>query len=67
MGGLRRCPFCGSRATVADDGDGKRWYATCLNLDCFCALGERYDRDGMPEHHFHTKTDAEKAWNKRAR
>lgn len=65
---MRRCPFCGGRGTTIDgsgDGDGP-WYAVCQTPECFCALGEIYDRDAMPIHHFHTKEDAEKAWNKRA-
>lgn len=65
MGGLRRCPFCANRARAVEGGD--RWYVACMNQDCFCALGERYDRDAMPGHAFETKADAEKAWNKRPR
>lgn len=61
---LKPCPFCGSRA-VTTEGD-KKWYVTCTGADCFCAIGEGYDRDAMPDHIFYSEDDAIDAWNRRA-
>ena len=62
---LLPCPFCGSPGHVTE-GD-YRFYVACTNLDCFCCVGEVYDRDGMPDHIFTSAKDAAKAWNTRVR
>lgn len=62
---LRRCPFCKGRARSVEG--GRRYYVACETPECFCALGERYDRDAMPDHAFETRVDAEKTWNRRAK
>lgn len=59
------CPFCGGDAAVRGDSrDG--FYVACSTIDCLVCLGERYDRDAMPDHCFRTEEDAIAAWNKRA-
>lgn len=61
---LKECPFCGS-AAILQDGGGK-YYVVCSSVDCFCAVGEGYDRDAMPDHVFDTPEAATTAWNARA-
>lgn len=41
-------------------------YVVCLGENCWCSLGENYDRDAMPDHHFHDQVEAIAAWNHRA-
>lgn len=60
---LKPCPFCRGEARTVAGGD--RWYVTCTEAECFCSLGEIYDRDAMPDHHFQTEQDAVAAWNTR--
>jgi len=62
---LLPCPFCGEHTARTVEGDG-RWYVCCCNPHCFCALGEVWDRDAMPDHHFLSEEDAIFAWNDRA-
>lgn len=61
---LLPCPFCGTDAMI-QEGDG-RYYAVCNSIECYCALGEAYDRDAMPNHIFYDAETAASAWNKRA-
>lgn len=61
---MKPCPFCGDADPMTMEGDGK-FYAFCANRQCFCALGESYDRSAMPEHHFETRDAAVAAWNSR--
>lgn len=61
---LLPCPFCG-RGALLQEGDGK-FYVACSNAECFVALGERYDRDAMPDHIFYDEEAAASAWNTRA-
>lgn len=61
---LLPCPFCGDSAHTTDH-DGM-WYVTCNGDDCYCVVGEGYDRDAMPQHAFNSETDAVTAWNRRA-
>jgi hypothetical protein len=60
---LSPCPFCGGEARSIE-GDGK-WYVTCTEAECFCSLGEIWDRDAMPDHHFTSEEDAVATWNAR--
>lgn len=62
---LKPCPFCGSDAHI-DGGEDYGFYATCGSADCFCCVGEAYDRDAMPEHMFIERDAAIAAWNRRA-
>jgi hypothetical protein len=66
--GLKPCPFCGSGAFFQSDGhdNSSMFYVSCGNVDCFCCVGESYDRDAMPDHIFRSVEDATKAWNTRA-
>lgn len=61
---LLPCPFCGGPARVLGD-DGK-FYAICVGEDCYAAIGERYDRDAMPDHFYLNQEDAASAWNTRS-
>lgn len=65
MDKLLPCPFCGAEncQTILS---GDRFYVACGAPDCFCALGEIWDRDAMPDHQFATKAEAIAAWNRRA-
>ena len=54
--GLKRCPFCGSEATLKPFG-GYAWYICCENPDC----------EVRPHTNvFKTPEDAIKDWNRRA-
>lgn len=59
------CPFCGSSGPNVIEG-GSMFYVACAGPDCFCALGEGYDRDAMSDHSFSNEHDAIAAWNTRA-
>ncbi len=59
---LERCPFCDGDA-YTESGDGK-YFVGCR--DCYCNVGEAYDRSAMPEHMFASEDDAIAAWNKRS-
>lgn len=61
---LLPCPFCGSSAHFS--GDSHSVYVACDSHDCFAAVGECYDRDGMPDHCFEDEAKAAAAWNRRA-
>lgn len=61
---LLPCPFCGSSAHFS--GDRYSVYVACDSAECFAAVGECYDRDGMPDHCFADEEAAAKAWNRRA-
>ena len=56
------CPFCGGGAHVIEDGG--KWYAGCN--DCYCLVGEGWDRDAMPAHMFISAAEAIAAWNTRS-
>jgi hypothetical protein len=60
---LKSCPFCGGEARIQEGGD--KFYVVCLGENCFCAVGERYDRDAMPDHMFDDAEAAITAWNTR--
>lgn len=60
---LLPCPFCGEVAYAHED-SGK-FYVSCDGTDCFCCVGEGYDRDAMPDHMFARIDDAIAAWNRR--
>ena len=66
MSDLKPCPFCGGEAKICGPDDERMSYVACSNIACYCALGEDYDRDAMPDHSFATEEDATKAWNTRA-
>ena len=61
---LKNCPFCGGNGTVIAGGDG--FYATCDGPNCFCCVGEIYDRDAMPDHEYKSDKECIAAWNTRA-
>ena len=63
---IRECPFCGDEAYVASAADDSMFYVACTSVECFCAMGEGYDRDAMPEHSFRSREAAIAAWNRRA-
>jgi len=63
VGRLLPCPFCGDEGFLLSGEE--RFYVVCGNVECFCALGEGYDRDAMPDHAFVTEADAIAAWNSR--
>jgi hypothetical protein len=42
------------------------FFVVCLGSECYCAVGEGYDRDAMPEHAFSSHEEAALAWNTRA-
>lgn len=62
---LEPCPFCGADAAICG-GSEYGFYVVCNNLGCYCALGEGYDRDAMPNHSFRDEGAALAAWNTRA-
>lgn len=60
------CPFCGGEAMLRDDTSAHGGFCVlCSSKDCFCALGEGYDRDAMPDHVFVDGDEAIAAWNRR--
>ncbi|MET1078226.1 MAG: Lar family restriction alleviation protein [Pseudomonas sp.] len=59
---LKPCPFCGEKAQLTGD-EGLGFYIECA--ECFCAVGQAYDRSGMPEHAFQSAAEAAAAWNQR--
>lgn len=61
---LLPCPFCGGNARALEDGD--KFYVTCFGDCCNVAMGERYDRDALPDHFFDSEEDAALAWNTRS-
>lgn len=76
---LKPCPFCGGKAALKEDRDTtalaiQRFFVTCDQLvpgrlprrKCFAAMGENYDRDGMPDHMYSSADQAIAAWNARA-
>jgi hypothetical protein len=63
MSDLLPCPFCGTDAQIVSDVG--RFCVACCGDDCFCCVGEGYDRSAMPEHMFATEEDAAEAWNRR--
>jgi hypothetical protein len=58
---LLPCPFCGGDAYTSEGCE--RWFVGCS--DCYCNVGEAYNRSGMPEHIYGTETEAITAWNTR--
>lgn len=67
MDKLLPCPFCGDQAFVRDDTEWHGGFCVlCSSRSCFCALGEGYDRDAMPDHVFVDADEAIAAWNCRA-
>ena len=67
---LLPCPFCGGGAEVYPEDSDYGYYVSCFQPswpieECYCSLGEEYDRDAMPEHRFLTKEAAIAAWNTR--
>jgi len=64
MNKLKPCPFCGNEAHIG--GDENPAYGLYIACDvCYCAVGEGYDRDAMPDHCFTSEEEAIKAWNTR--
>jgi hypothetical protein len=63
---LKPCPFCGGDAIVRDADEHTQFYVACQTLDCYCCVGESYDRDAMPDHVFRSAEDAAAAWNHRS-
>lgn len=61
---LLPCPFCGASARIG--GTETMFYVACDSIDCYCCVGESYDRDAMPDHSFASEHDAIAAWNRRA-
>ncbi|MES2819789.1 MAG: Lar family restriction alleviation protein [Pseudomonadota bacterium] len=60
---LKPCPFCGSSAHLTGE-EGLGFFIECD--ECFCSVGQAYDRSGMPEHVFQTAGEALAAWNQRS-
>ena len=65
---LKPCPFCGSPALLSayPHDRPEMFYVACYSPDCYCTMGEFYDRDAMPDHPFREKDAAIAAWNRRA-
>lgn len=65
---LLPCPFCGSAAQIIgnDFCASMCYYVTCTGPDCYCSVGEEYDRCAMPDHVFVSEDLAASAWNRRA-
>lgn len=64
MTALLPCPFCGQEGVIRSDYG--HFFATCSGIECFCCVGEAYDRDAMPNHMFCSEDEAAAAWNRRA-
>lgn len=62
---LKPCPFCGGEAHLQTVMDSDMCFVCCKEV-CWCAVGENYDRDAMPEHRFYSQEEAIAAWNRRA-
>ena len=62
---LKPCPFCGAAAWVSPAEDG-RFYVACTGDECWAAMGEEYDHDAMPDHHYYSQEAAIAAWNTRS-
>lgn len=62
---LLPCPFCGGDAAIRGGSREGGYCVVCMNVGCFCALGEGYDRDAMPDHSFATEEEAAEKWNRR--
>lgn len=67
MSELLPCPFCGEAAFVGGYSydEPSMFYVSCSSPDCYCCLGEGYDRDAMPDHSFGSEEAAIAAWNNR--
>jgi hypothetical protein len=65
MDELKPCPFCGSAGWVSEN-QFPGFYAACTGHDCWASVGENYDRDAMPDHHYYDRDAAINAWNRRA-
>ena len=64
---LLPCPFCGGEARICGDiSDRNGVYVVCMSPDCWCSMGEHWDRDAMPDHQFRDEESAVAAWNRRA-
>jgi len=61
---LAPCPFCGGTDPRLEE-EGERFFIACQSVECFCALGEGYDRDATSDHCFPTAEHAIAAWNTR--
>lgn len=61
---LKPCPS-GHEAHIQTVVDSCMCFVECLAPNCWWSLGERYDRDGMADHHFYSEEDAISAWNAR--
>ena len=60
---LKPCPFCGKQGYIeGSERDG--FYASCR--ECYCCVGEAYDRDAMPSHMFQSEEAVTEAWNRRS-
>lgn len=60
---LKPCPFCGKQGHIeGSERDG--FYASCR--ECYCCVGEAYDRDAMPSHMFQSEEAVTEAWNRRS-
>ena len=59
---LKPCPFCGGEA-YTNGNDEERYFVSCAQ--CYCCVGEAYDRSAMPNHLFLTRDQAIAAWNRR--
>lgn len=57
---LKPCPFCGGEANIGG-WEEVGYFASCNN--CYCCVGEAYDRSAMPEHMFKAEDEAITAWN----
>jgi hypothetical protein len=62
---LAPCPRGHAGAQVCNS-DERMFYVTCVDRECFWALGEGYDRDARPDHAFRSEEEAAEAWNTRA-
>jgi len=66
-GSLVACPFCGGKAgLIKSETYPHTCYVECGSGNCWCSLGEHWDRDGFPDHLFRSEEEAVTAWNQRA-